>query len=235
MNGLKERDCAMKYFTKQRHEDMHVRLETSCEERDKLVKKVSERALALAGIRCKEGYDWLEAKKSFDDINGRFLEFEKQFWSDMQKSANDYWKYYEQIQPNLPEAIKSITHYDAMHDYVIKDTKFIHKDFCIIFENGMGVRFDRSQLGSIDLADSSWEYYFISELTFTNAKVLKNELFSPGKAWAYWLESEIYIQPNGYELRILALMPASDLVDDELAELIITFDDAIIKVLGGAN
>jgi hypothetical protein len=30
-------------------------------------------------------------------------------------------------------------------------------------------------------------------------------------------------------------MPASDLVDDELAELIITFDDVIIKVLDDAN
>ena len=162
--------------------------------------------------------------------------------SDSEESS-EYGDYYNSIWSKLSKGVKNIS---FMLDAEIIDARMVGENFRIKF-NEKAVEFQDSYLTSVDLTNvepvirtgfdgKTYEVYYISRLTFINANVIKNDLSLHGRPHARttWYNDEVYLTSNGgYELHILAIRHAnSDTENDKLDDIILTFDDVIISVVG---
>ena len=143
-----------------------------------------------------------------------------------------YHKHLEQIWPMLPESIKDIIEpgkLHNMHDCIVDESLFVDDNFCIRFYDN-GVRFGKVQVNSVDFTNIKGGWFDVDELIFTNAKIIASDFeASSSDIFAGWVNSEVYICPDGYEMHILLGLIGNYTPEESYAELTITFKDVIIK------
>ena len=135
----------------------------------------------------------------------------------------EYDEYYDKIRPQLPDEIKTITNYFGMHDCGIVASYFIGKDFRLELNTSTSERYIVDTSPGVD-PESDDRYRTIKNITFTNAKILEGDA-DLGDFW--WLYEEIHILPDSYELHVFF----GKFINDDLAELTITFDSVILELL----
>jgi len=205
---LKKGERLMKYFTKEWCIDNKKQISTTPEMKE-LEKQIAQFFL--------NGFDkdnpWSEEFQKLQNAYNRLLCDENEDIARCQKTAKDYWDYFKQIEPFLPNCIKQIHNLNigmSMHDSKVVNSNFIGKDFCIYI-------------------DPSGGYCDVTKLIFVNAEILESELNLNNKNW--WIYNEVYFYKDckgRYEMHILFD------VEDEIqnigkSEMIIVFDDIIIN------
>lgn len=206
----------MKYFTRQWIEESEAEQKSNNEEIGRILEEIS----AL--------WSDSDSEEKLNQLRVRLKQLRLEQESSLgAMRQNAYLENYEKIESSLTEAIKSLTVTNDLHDCVIENTHFTGKDFCLKLYPS-GIWHSRNTYSSVDYSSLKGESFFLSEVVFTNAKVLKNEL-TPDDIC---LLSEVNIHPEGYLFGILAMKPTNIHEDPQWAELTVVFDDIIIKVGG---
>jgi len=125
-----------------------------------------------------------------------------------QKALQEYYEYYRQIEPRLPDSIKNMVDIDIMHDCIIVDNCFVGKDFHMKI-------------------DSRGCYRSVEKLVFINAEIVESDI---DLAHATWLYDEVYIQQERYEMQILFWSKNCGKSNPgDLGEMTIRFDEVVIE------
>ena len=139
----------------------------------------------------------------------------------------DYQRHYNQIRPHLTVSVMDISDTDSLHDcFIVEPPIFFNNDFCVKFSEN-GVWFGREWFKSVNFDELESDSFRLGEIIFKGAKISKNELCFENKVWAICVCCEVYLHEEGYEMHILSRMS-----DGRWAELIIVFNDLIIRLQG---